>query len=92
MVNPEPYNVAKWVAALCTLVTDEQMRENPHLYRQSGSVQMEGAFIRVFVNPPAEVPRLEQLHPQLPEGAILVKEKLPTDGADLPDELRTGFK
>jgi len=79
-VNAEPHAVVSRLAVLCSRPTAAQIslaEQNPHLDK----------FVVVFVNGIGKLAMMEQKTPIVPEGSVIVKEKLTTKDSSSPELL-----
>lgn len=78
LVNPTPVKMEAAVAQLCAAVS----RANPHRDR----------FISVYVNEIGKRAMMMQLHPNFPQGSMIVKEKLGSTESQSPELLTAMIK
>ncbi|MBA3767066.1 MAG: hypothetical protein H0W99_08785, partial [Acidobacteria bacterium] len=81
LVNPSPVNMEPAVAALCAPPA-LPLPASPHRNK----------FISVYVNDVGQRAMMTRLHPEFPQGSLIVKEKLSNRDSQAPELLTAMFK
>lgn len=81
-VNPKPVKLDAQIAVMCAPASAARTTDGPHSNK----------FITVFVNDKGKQALLKEASPQFPQGAIIVKEKLASETADVPELLTAMVK